>query len=894
MLKLKFKTRPVTRFKMSNKNNNNAHSDALIGDVKFSPLRFKDADALFEKFKSESFKEKSSIERNRIVNESLVELINQEPTNSYLLSEFIDYMTYVTENELLDGHYNQTAFEHWLNQHSGLSYEENRQIRGKLVGKYIPRDEFQAYFPISHNKVYPNSHAVTAHNPPDLDSTTASFVGWLDAFACRVGGAMTIWNLPQGQPGPVISKLFIDILGPQVFKRIAKGKAMLSPVAMDLVRQNRLIRVAGESNIRDFRHNRHENHIILVDDEGYYIGDWRVADVDSVGRIQRLLNICLNIFEKQLVRRLTELLSKRPVSRVSMEDLIESMFNQKVPERGLDLNRLNSTEFNQLDEYLTKVLKVEKGCQATTKEFFKVMDQNAGTNFQDFELRIRRFLDIEMYDLDGCLSLESCNIFEIFNTAYTSLIEATKVCRQYFDRLDIAMSIKRDVLGRQTSYLTTKAEYNEIVEKIRDYRHISVCFPDKNDRLIPVGVIHRDDVENPIQGTVTMRDFCNFDEIKVAKCIEVISAIDHHKSALSSKSCMTLTIADVQSANVLTAEKAFFLNDLYGTRNQSLSSINNQINELLQEEHSQKQNRLLERLLKKRQAVHRAGKTYFINAQREFQEYLFFLNAIIDDTDLLSKCGWRDISCVAELLNRLKSIQLGREVEVIDLNDMAKTPRHLKEAIRAVLTNEEAYSFYKGIYKHREDILNSWMGSKSNYKFCFEDRKIQNETCCVSQFKMFPGNRVIFSEQRDDLLKYWFSIKSLVRSKSSEVDFFLHMISTIAGGQEAYEGKMPDNGEEDEIWLSVNYDSDQSTSRFRQFLDFLKSSPKYSQIKLHMTIEGPASPGRNLIASILRVTVPLMNFDLLEKDLPEPIVVLKFKQSTLNSRKADITPFLPS
>ena len=151
-----------------------------------------------------------------------------------------------------------------------------------------------------------------------------------------------------------------------------------------------------------------------------------------------------------------------------------------------------------------------------------------------------------------------------------------------------------------------------------------------------------------------------------------------------------------------------------------------------------------------------------------------------------------------------------------------------------------------------------------------------------------------FNEKRFELLHYWFSIKNFVHSKSSEVDFFLHMISTIAGGKEAYEGKMPDNGEEDEIWLSVNYDSDLSTSRFRQFLDYLKDSPKFNQIKMHMTIEGPASDGRDLIASILRVTVPQATYDFLENDLPEPIVVFKFKQGTLNSRKADITPFLPN
>jgi hypothetical protein len=881
---------------MPKKNNDDTPDmqELLIGEVKFTQVTFPGMKEVLKNFKTKEFLKKTSIERNKLVNETLLELIMKSKSQAYLLRETIHYFDEVSEHRVLDGNYNQTAFEHWLNQHSGLSYEENRQIRGKIVGKYIPRDEFQAYFPVGHEKVHHNSHAVTAHNPPDLDSTTASFVGWLDAFACRVGGAMTIWNLPQGQPGPVISKLFLDVFGEALFKRIAKGKAMLSPVAMDLVRQSRLIRVAGESNIRDFRHNRHENHIILVDEDGYYIGDWRVSDVDSVGRIQRLLNICLNIFEKQVVRRLTDIFSKKSIQRAEVEDLIESVFNQKIPERGLDLHRLNSSEYDQLDAYLRKVLKIDGGCQATLKEFFDTMDRHTGTEYNLFEDALREFINPENYDLDNAFSNQHCNAFELFNKAYCALINATRVSRQHFDRIDVAMAIKRDVLGRLPSYLTTKAEYAEIVEKIKDYRHISVCFPDKDDKLIPVGVIHREDVEKPIQGTVTMRDFCNFDEIKVAKCIEVISAIDHHKSTMSSKSCMTLTVADVQSANVLTAEKAFAINDLYGMHGQSNLSADQQIIELQKEESNPQTLRLLERLFKKKQAHHRAGTQFFISPEREYQEYLFFLNAIIDDTDLLSKSGWRDILCVVDLINRMKSILLKKEIEVLDISHYPRNPRFLKTAIQEVLTHKETYSFYKGVYQHREEIIDSWMDGKSENHRCFEDRKIQNETCCVSQLKLFPGNRKAFNKSRFDLLQHWFSIKNFVRSKSSEVDFFLHMVSTIAGGKEAYEGKMVDNGEEDEIWLSVNYDSDQSTSKFRQFLDYIKESPKYSQIKMHMTIEGPSGPGRDLIASILRVTVPQATYDFLENDLPEPIVVFKFKQGTLNSRKADITPFLPN
>ena len=867
----------------------------LIGELKFSPREFKEMDQLAKDFTSSKFKSKTSIERNNIVNKALLDLIMKRPKNCFVLNEVTNYMQFVSVNNILDGSYNQTAFERWLNQHSGLSYEENREIRGKIVGKFIPRDEYQIYFPVAHNKVYNNSHAVTAHNPPDLDSTTASFIGWMDAFACRVGGAMTIWNLPQGQPGPIISKLFLDIYGEAVFKRIAKSKAMISPVAMDLLRQNRFIKVQGESNIRDFQHKRFANHIVLVDDNGYYVGDWRVSDVDAVGRIQRLLNICLNILEKQVVQRLTAILSKRRIEKVEIQDFLNSIFKQKIPEHGMLLHRFSSKDYEQLDAYLKKVLGVKEGCQAMMENFFDRMDDMAYTNFNHFVEELNKLIDEDLYDPDKCLIHESHTIFKILNEAYSSLIESTKKSRSYFDRLDIAMGIKKVVLGYEPSYLTTKAEFNEVLEKMKDYGHITVCYPDKQDKLIPVGVIHREDLENPIQGTVTLRDFCNYDEIKVAKSIQVISAIDHHKSTMSSTTCMTLTVADVQSANVLVAEKAFIINDAYGTRGQSIESIDEQLKELNAQESTPYQMRLIEKLIRKKQAVHRSESNFFISPEREMQEYIFFLNAIIDDTDLLSKSGWRDILCVAELINRIKSILAEKEVEVLDISHYPRSPRYLKQAIREVLVNKDSYSFYKGIYDHREKVVDTWM-MDPNYRFrCFEDRKIQNETCAVSQLKFFPRNRDAFISSRDVLLKDWFKIKSMVRTKSPEVDFFLHMTSTIPGAKEAYDGTMKSDGEEDEIWLSVNYDSDQSTSRFRQFLDFIKVSPKYSQIKLHLSIEGPAGDGRDLLSSIIRVTVPHMKCDFVEEtDIPEPIVVFKFTQGTMNSRKADITPFLPT
>ncbi len=75
-------------------------------------------------------------------------------------------------------------------------------------------DEYQIFFPIGMGKIYPDTHYVTAHGSPDLDTTVASFWGWVDAFAARVAEGLHIWNVPGGPP---LSQIEIGLLFHQIF-----------------------------------------------------------------------------------------------------------------------------------------------------------------------------------------------------------------------------------------------------------------------------------------------------------------------------------------------------------------------------------------------------------------------------------------------------------------------------------------------------------------------------------------------------------------------------------------------------------------------------------------------------------------------------------------------------
>ncbi len=75
--------------------------------------------------------------------------------------------------------------------------------------------------------------------------------------------------------------------------------------------------------------------------------------------------------------------------------------------------------------------------------------------------------------------------------------------------------IKNKVLNRPSQYVALRSDVEDIRLKIKTHDYISVAVPE-GDKLFPVGVIWASDLRRPYLGTVTFRDFCNFDEVKMA------------------------------------------------------------------------------------------------------------------------------------------------------------------------------------------------------------------------------------------------------------------------------------------------------------------------------------------------------------------------------------------
>jgi hypothetical protein len=370
--------------------------------------------------------------------------------------------------------------------------------------------------------------------------------------------------------------------------------------------------------------------------------------------------------------------------------------------------------------------------------------------------------------------------------------------------------------------------------------------------------------------------------------LDVISVIDHHKSSLNTFSPPMALIGDVQSSNTLVAGQSFKINDVYSLAGQTKKGIEGQIKEFLNGESSQS-DRLLRRLLTKR-AILQKKLSFYVHPGREFTEYLHFLYGIIDDTDLLTKMSVIDIECVAELLNRMKSISAGKEVEIVSLDDLPRDSSFPKKAAERILRNEDMYSLYSKVYAYREKEVerNLTLCAKGKPSNLFADTKEQNGCCRVGQTKVFAHNIPHFETQADAVRRQWLETAERVNKEKPEIDLHIHMISTIVHADEVFEGRLGKYPHRDELWIWIP-EKEAAVEHLKRFLSSFQSSPglKNNPLEVEFLGSNAASLGQIFKESFFDIPQGRQKKNL-------DLAVLRYKAGSLNSRKSMVSPFLPA
>ena len=355
-----------------------------LGELIISKFSFPKVEGLVKEWQSAVFKKFPYQKKLDVICQAILEMVEGAKEGTFVLIPLMDLIERINRKKIFE-HFQLNHFELWLNQFSKLSPEENLKVRGKIAGQYVPREVYQALFPIGMGKMYSGSHYVTAHSSPDLDTTVASFWGWVDAFAARVSKGLHVWNVPGGKPAGLVevSLLFSNIFGEDVFENLAKHRTALTVSSIDLVTQEGMVHKFPEDSVLDIDPDKGPQAVVLVDEKGTYLGEWRSTDVDRVRSIVNLLNQCLRWYENVLHVKLIAIFEKEKLTQKELQQFFHVMYEMTIEECE-PAKEFSSSQKQAIDQYLIKVLHLNSGSQSTFTQFADGLAKHGLAEFKEF------------------------------------------------------------------------------------------------------------------------------------------------------------------------------------------------------------------------------------------------------------------------------------------------------------------------------------------------------------------------------------------------------------------------------------------------------------------------------------------------------------------------------
>ena len=856
-----------------------------LGSIEFFPGVF--SKTVYEEFESAAFQKLGTFHKHEKVSAILFEAIKNEPDEVFLLPKVIDYITRV---RAILSTYHLASFEFWINQHAEISEEEKMNVRGKIVGKQIPRSEYQNFFPISSGVFLQGSHFSYAHISPDLDTTVASFACFLAAFGAKVGTSRHLWVLPGGcvKDSMEVELFFKKALGLEVFATISSSSSKFLITALDLVSQKDIIRKESATLTYDIDPERGRQAVILVDERGCYLGDWRSVDVDPVRSITGRFRSFLAEYQNQFVVGIISLFSRDPLELKDWTEFINQKFLEKF-DGILTSRELTDKQRYLQDKFIKNVLFIPNGLNGTIGEFFSAAKS---FGFAEFQEKLESLKKSSLFDRKGELTENRALIFRKLEEILSLERESFNRFFQYIDSLEVAMDVKRKVLEREPNFLSHLADLDEIVSSIKDYTHLTVNYQE-NGNQYPLGVIYADDVKQKTIATTSWNDFSNPGETDLIEGVEVISYYDHHKSQLSTvRPALGIVRSDAQSTNSIIARINFEINDRYSTGGMTALQIEEAIAKVSKELLLPQNVRILQRLLQKKNAL-KTRANHCISVEREILEYMQYIFAILDDTDLLSKITEYDIDGLASLLNRLKSIKLRDEVEVINFDDLSRSdPEFPKKAARKLLQTPDLYSLYGVIYKAREQVINENINDTACGKetHFFQDTKILGSGgyAAIAQFKHFPNNEPLLKKNIVGIRKAWLERSQRLHSEKPEVSLHICMISTVSSAEEMFSGKSEQLNYFDELWFWVPPGDKRAYHYLQNFLTGFLKSPRVLAQELSTLFCGNSAPYEAIFKDVFHLKNYIAQYS---KEEPA-MAILKVFPGSIKSRKTDIAIYL--
>ncbi|MFZ4772994.1 MAG: CBS domain-containing protein [Chlamydiia bacterium] len=690
--------------------------------------------------------------------QSLTEFIRSHSAPCFLLDEVVKRLA----GKISEGcQVSISDYEFYLKYLSGLSLQEQREVRNKIMGRSAPKEFAQLIFPVAAGGQLPGSLVVTAHMSPDIDTVVTSFNGWMDAFEMDVCTGLHRWNVPN-DPKEIleVKLLFLDRFGPDFFAVLSDNRTQLTMTALDLATTAGVKIHKLEDRTLEVSLEGKQHAVCVLDDNGDLSGVWLAEDVERVRLVIDGLNHSIRWAQNAFFQAM--------VSKESNANkLLDTLFKELEP-----VVEFSPRQKEYLDLFLDAVLGVHGGLKATLRHFMESLDSRYKFGFLPFLEALKRHKRGDIEDLEG--------LFNLLSNAFKKL-------RHHVDTFQVALEVKEKVLQDHPIFVHPHTTIEEIQLRIQERSAIFVVRDKKLE-----GVIYASKLRHAVQGFVCLRDFSNPNEIGIPRYMEIAAVLDHHKCEIKTQRVITIHTMDVQSSNVIGAKIAFDINKQLVTNSLIDEELDRKLlvdaNHLKEGEHL----RVMERALEEK--IARKMDWGWCDVKRESTDYQMFLYAILDDTDLLSKKTAIDHEIVVELVNRLVSLEKNAIVEVID-------PTSSKPLIQS----PELYRYYKTVYALKEEDVEKRL---SSFKIFSDTKKQAN--ALVSQIKIYPNNVGTFQRHYKKLAETW-------REHPTELPLKIMMVTTVEGAEDLFKGIKPKHVHQDEMWLFADL-SDEGISQLAYFL----------------------------------------------------------------------------
>ena len=157
-------------------------------------------------------------------------------------------------------------------------------------------------------------------------------------------------------------------------------------------------------------HDPMKTAVVLVDEEGYYLGDLKHFDVEGVSDVIMLFSHSLKGFRVYLQAELISLFAKKRGESKRSAAFAASIFRLKISELP-HIGEFSLKQRAYVQSFLVDVLGIKEGLDGTYGEFARAMRAQGLLEFEAFERLMHSLAQSPLFDPSGNLVEERSLIF---------------------------------------------------------------------------------------------------------------------------------------------------------------------------------------------------------------------------------------------------------------------------------------------------------------------------------------------------------------------------------------------------------------------------------------------------------------------------------------------------